>query len=532
MIGRVSAYYGRHDWAVDATLLLAITAAAGVLRLALLGDLPYGVHSDEAQVGTDAHRIISEGWIGLYTHAALGQPAGHAYLTTPSIWLLGDTAFALRLPLALVGVAAVPLLYLLVRVSYARLEAVFASAMLAVSYWHLFYSRVAHWSISYGTIVLAVLLCLSMGMRTRRRAWFVASGGLLGLGVYTYNIYPIAVAAVAVAIIAIGWLRYRGAEWAWWRGSVLVLGGAAVVVALPMIVYLANPHAYYWSHIDNYSDVGVLRSTEFRNANAWEKLDLIVRQAGTFAKAYAVEGHLDNVDGNGLRPVFDIPTLVLLGSGGVVAFRRRGEPMIVMALCCLAIIPLPAVLQRGSIMREPVGAAPFAMFIAALPLAAIWRGASGAGWRWRAAARVAAPIVLMAIAVLTVHDYFWSWRKDAWPRAIYFSEMTSASLYMRALPAGTQIYFYSERASINLETRQFLAPDVSGQDRSYQFSTRGGSTDTSRARPAVFVLLDAYLSLLPALQQRYPDGHERLVARDGKTEFIAYEVPAVPLAAP
>ena len=98
----------------------------------LLGNVPYGVHSDEAQVGTDAHRILSEGWIGVYTHAALGQPAGHAYLTTPSIWLLGDNAFALRLPLALVALAAIPLLYLLVRVSFGRVEAAFASTLLAV----------------------------------------------------------------------------------------------------------------------------------------------------------------------------------------------------------------------------------------------------------------------------------------------------------------------------------------------------------------------------------------------------------------
>ena len=125
---RLRAYTAAHDWSIDAALLIALTAVAGVLRLVKLGDIPYGVHSDEAQVGTDAHRILSDGWIGVYTHAALGQPTGHAYLTTPSIWLLGNTAFALRLPLALVALAAVPLLYLLVRVSFRRTEAVFAAA--------------------------------------------------------------------------------------------------------------------------------------------------------------------------------------------------------------------------------------------------------------------------------------------------------------------------------------------------------------------------------------------------------------------
>ena len=178
---RATEYVRTHDWTLDAALLFVITTGAALLRLVRLGDVPYGVHSDEAQVGTDAHRILSDGWIGVYTHAALGQPTGHAYLTTPSIWLLGDNAFALRLPLALVALAAIPLLYLLVRVSLGRVEAAFASTLLAVSYWHLFYSRVAHWSISYGTILLAVLLCIMLGLRSGRWPWYAVAGALMGL---------------------------------------------------------------------------------------------------------------------------------------------------------------------------------------------------------------------------------------------------------------------------------------------------------------------------------------------------------------
>ena len=82
------------------------------------------------------------------------------------------------------------------RVSFGRVEAAFASTLLAVSYWHLFYSRVAHWSISYGTILLAVLLCIMLGLRSGRWAWYAAAGALTGLGVYTYNVYPIAIVAV------------------------------------------------------------------------------------------------------------------------------------------------------------------------------------------------------------------------------------------------------------------------------------------------------------------------------------------------
>ena len=74
------------------------------------------------------------------------------HLTAPSIWLFGTNAFALRLPLALTGVAAIPLAYVLFRMLVGRIEASFAVVLLATSLWHLHFSRVAHWPISYVSV--------------------------------------------------------------------------------------------------------------------------------------------------------------------------------------------------------------------------------------------------------------------------------------------------------------------------------------------------------------------------------------------
>jgi 4-amino-4-deoxy-L-arabinose transferase-like glycosyltransferase len=564
---RIATYYDAHPRMLDLTLIALVTASAAVLRLALLGRIPYGVHSDEAQLGTDGYKILDGDLWTVYTHAVLGQPSGHAYLTLPSFELLGWTPLAMRLPLALVALAAVPLLYVLVRITLGRIEAFFASAMLAVSYWHLFYSRVAHWSISYGTVLLGVFVCLFMGMNTRRRGWFLASGIVLGIGFYTYNIYPIAVVAFTASVIAITFMRYRR-ELRWWLRSLAITYVAAFVVALPMIIYVANPDSFYWFHINNYGDVRVTQEQEYKDASAWGKVEVIGDQVRDFAAAYAWDAPLDIVDGNGQRPMFDPPTVILLLAGLVIAFQRRREPMVVAAVCCFVIIPLPAVPQEGSIMRQPMAAAPYAMLLAALPLASLWRwgvglGASSPrdadeGERRRTSDdgradnpssivhhpssatsrsnRLSAPhavalaipaILLAAITFTTVHDYFWTLRKDDWIRLIYFSQMTTASDYMRELPPDTYVLFYSERASINLETRQFLAPDVQGADRSSEFNPGDTSTDIpDRSRPTAFVLLDKYLPLLPDIERRYPGGTERKILRDGKIEFYAYEVPA------
>lgn len=530
----IRAYVDAHPWAIDAVLIAIVTAVAAALRLTLLGDIPYGIHPDEAQLGTDAHKIMDGHLIGVYTHAALGQPAGHSYFTLPSIWLLGDTAFALRLPLALVGVAAIPLLYLLVRVALARTEAFFAAALLALSYWHLLYSRVAHWSISYPTVLLAAMLCLMLGMKSHRRAWFVASGAVLGLGMYTYNVYPIAVVAFALSVAIISLVHERGAAWRWWRGSLLALFGTAFVVALPMLIYVARPNSYYWSHFDNYSEVSVTRTQEYRDAGVGGKARLIREQAGTFAKAYVWDGHPDAVDASGIRPTFDWPTLALLAAGLLLAVRRRREPMVIAALCCVFVIPLPAVLQQGSITRQPLGAAPFAMLIAALPLAAAWRAAMTA----RAEARL--PIVagifgtIAVMAAITGRDYFWTWRNDSLTAFVYHVEITAASEYMQTLPPDTTVYFYSDRHPFRLETRRFLAPNAHGSDRSSEFTAFNGSIRIfDRSRPVVFVLLGRYRSLAPDLEAAYPGGRLITGTHAGITEFLAYEVaPAPAISAP
>ena len=98
-------------------LMVAIILAVAVfLGLHDLTSLPPGLLGEEATSGIEARRILSQGWIGPYTPGALGRPAGTLYLTAASVWLFGDTIFAVRLVPALMGTLTVATLYLLLRV--------------------------------------------------------------------------------------------------------------------------------------------------------------------------------------------------------------------------------------------------------------------------------------------------------------------------------------------------------------------------------------------------------------------------------
>lgn len=527
---RLRAYFDAHGTALDVALAGAVTLVAALLRLVRLGDIPYGVHPDEAQIGLDAIRVTHEGWIGVYSHAALGIPTLNDYITTPGIWLLGRTAFALRIDLALVGLAAVPLLYALVRVAYARAEAFFASLLLAVSYWHLLYSRVAHMSISYPTLLLGALLCIMLGLKgggRAERAWFAGAGVLLGLSIYAYNVGAIAIAAVAAFLAVMTLTRYRARDAfrRWWPSPAFCLG-VTLLVALPFLWYISDPHAYFWAHIGTYRDVGVTRTAEYHDASLGGKVRIIADQIRDFAGTYAWHGKTDYVDASGQRPIFDPLTLALLAAGLVMAVRARREPMVIAAACCIAVVPLPAVLQQGSMMREPLGAAPFVMFIAALPLAAVWRAATRMRAGVGATACMAAALApALVVGATTIHDYFWTWRQSALTRYVYHEEVTAASEYMKTLSPGTYIMFYSDRHPLTLETRVFIAPDVRGQDRSREFSGAEASIGIGqRTGRIAFVLLGTYLPLLPEIERRYPGGVEHTGVHNGRVDYYAYEV--------
>ena len=50
----------------EIVIVTTITLVAGVLRFWALGDVPFGVHGDEAHAGLDGMRVLREGWIGVY----------------------------------------------------------------------------------------------------------------------------------------------------------------------------------------------------------------------------------------------------------------------------------------------------------------------------------------------------------------------------------------------------------------------------------------------------------------------------------
>jgi hypothetical protein len=119
-----------------------------------------------------------------------------------TVWLFGEHAWALRVPAILFGIATVPVLYLLTRQFSPRVEAAFATVVLAVSYHHVFFSTDAR---GYSAMLFGALL-----------ATFALMDALETDSLWSWSAY-LAGMVICVAAVATG---------------VVVLAGQAVAVTL------------------------------------------------------------------------------------------------------------------------------------------------------------------------------------------------------------------------------------------------------------------------------------------------------------
>jgi 4-amino-4-deoxy-L-arabinose transferase-like glycosyltransferase len=509
-------------------LLVLIVATAAALRTWQLGTVPLGLHNDEAWTGINAREVLRDGYIGPYLYpSGLGQPSGPAYFTALLFALLPQSTFILRLSMALFGIATVALTYAAGRVMFDRTTALFAAALLAIMPWHLHLSRTGFMVNAWPCIEMAILwLLFRARARARSSLWeYAAVGALIGLGVYTYNAYPLFVPVVAVPF-AYDWVAARasGHRRAW-----LVRTAAAAATALwatvLMVHYAARHPEYFWHH----EQVSVLHADEWRAAGWPQRADLLAVRGAEWARGVFLGGRPDNGDGLGGsgHPLLDPLTGAAALIGLVMALRNWRRPASGVLLAAALVLPLGALLTVGDgLYRRTFGLVPFIALLAALPLAELWQRALRGRGAWRVAV---AGAVLLAVAVAGAHNayaYFGPLQRGPHIPAIYPYQVDAAARAVARLPPGTIAYFYSDRWGAGFETIRWLAPEAVLVDRSREFRQ-----DIDRAaplqltadpsRPSAFVLLGSYLGVTDELRARYP---EAVVSEEKGGEEVLYRV--------
>jgi 4-amino-4-deoxy-L-arabinose transferase-like glycosyltransferase len=227
-------------WLVWVALAL-ITLGAGVLRLIHIGQVPPDPFYDAAvrSMGLSWHNFF----FGAFEpggSVSIDKPPVDLWLQVASVKLLGFTATSLKLPEALAGTLAVPLLFLAVRRMWSTAAALAAALALAVLPVEVLTSRSDTMD---GVMMALIVLGLYLIVRACQQGgylWLLAGAAALGIA-FDVKLLESLVALPGLALLA--YLGLPGPR----RRRLLALGAGAavyVVVALAWLgaTLLAPPH--------------------------------------------------------------------------------------------------------------------------------------------------------------------------------------------------------------------------------------------------------------------------------------------------
>lgn len=170
----------------DAFLPAAILLLAAVLRLVDLSGAPPGLQHDEVFHAHDAF-TVRQGYTPLWFTSNAGNEPLYIYLMAASTFVAGDNALGIRLTAVLCGLLTVAFTYRWARLLADRRTALLAMALLAVSFWPLWMSRVGLRAVSLPPLVaLTGWLYTRALVSTPAVGRYVLAGVALGLTLYTY----------------------------------------------------------------------------------------------------------------------------------------------------------------------------------------------------------------------------------------------------------------------------------------------------------------------------------------------------------
>jgi len=211
-------------------VLIIVIAIAAFFRVWQLDKIPPGIYPDEAMNGTNALDAVRDNQFKVYYPENNGREGLliNLLVLTFKYGHLRPTAVALRIWSVIFGTLTILGLYLLVKelfyqpalpmsqpnkknrwLSLPECLALTSAFLLAISFWHVNFSRISFRAILTPFLMVFCFYFLWRYFRRGKILSLILSGIFFGLGFYTYIAFR-----VVPALIIIAWLPYL---WRWWR---------------------------------------------------------------------------------------------------------------------------------------------------------------------------------------------------------------------------------------------------------------------------------------------------------------------------
>jgi hypothetical protein len=384
--------------------------------------VPYEMWSDHAEKLLDVLDVL-HGRYSIFFLRNTGREPFQFYLAAASVRLLGTgvSFLTLKIGTALMGLFAIPYVYLFTRQLAGRLSALCAMLLAGVGMWPNTMSRFGLRFPLYMAFAAPALFHLVRGLRTKRSNDFLLCGFFTGMGLLGYSparIVPLVVAAGVVIFMLHRQARgQRAAVFGW----LVAAGMVALVVFLPLLHAALDMPAQFWSRaLTRISDLErplpAPALTTFLS-NFWHGLLMFNwDQGGTWAICIPHRPALDWVSGS----------LFILGLGmAVVRYAVRRDWRDILLLLSIPLLMLPSTLSLAFPGENPApnraGAAMIPVFaLAGMALASLVKWMRGKlRRRWAKVLGILCLAALFALAAflnyqLTFKDFDTEQRNVMW----------------------------------------------------------------------------------------------------------------------
>jgi 4-amino-4-deoxy-L-arabinose transferase-like glycosyltransferase len=232
-------------------LLFAILLIAFLLRFINLSSYP-ALNADEASLGYDAYSLLTTGrdqhgnpWPVSFQSFNDFKPGLYVYLILPFVKTFGLNELSVRVPGAFLGIATVFLIYkLALLINKNERFALFAAFLLAVSPWHVHYSRGA-WEVNIATFltVLGSLLLLRSFEEVKNKRIFiyaVLSALAFVLSFYAYHASRVIAPLLLVSFAIVYRINLIKNSKAYLSATII-----AALALIPLVLNLLAPGALY-----------------------------------------------------------------------------------------------------------------------------------------------------------------------------------------------------------------------------------------------------------------------------------------------
>ncbi len=253
-------------------IFVLIILIAVFFRFYQLDLIPAGVYHDEAINGNDAFLSLKNGNYNILYPENNAREGLFIWLISLSFSIFGISIWSLKFIPAVIGTLTVLGLYLFTKELFSLDEkyrmqntniALLSSFFLAISFWHINFSRIAFRAILVPFVLVYSFYFLIKGFKEQKSFHLGIAGMIFGLGFYTYTVFRLAVLLVLVALFLF-WINYikQNLQKKFFLNAGYFLV-SILIIALPLGIYfLSNPQNFFGrtGQVSVFSQPNILKS--------------------------------------------------------------------------------------------------------------------------------------------------------------------------------------------------------------------------------------------------------------------------------